>query len=62
LVLGTRQVAVGDLAQQVVVMLGHDQAQVIDACCWWRSGRLSLGHLAVDVAGFKRANLRMVPS
>ena len=46
----TRQVAVSDLAQQVVVLLGHDQAQVIDAGGRWWWSRLGLRHLAVDVA------------
>ena len=46
----TRQVAVGDLAQQVVVMLGQDQAQVIDAGGRRWCGWLGLRHLAVDVA------------
>ena len=31
-------------------MLGHDQAQVIDARRWWWSGYLGLRHLAMDVA------------
>jgi hypothetical protein len=46
----TRQVAVGDLTQQVVVMFGHDQAQVIDAGGRWWWSWLGLRHLAVHVA------------
>src|SRR5438132_10400687 len=46
----TRQVAVGDLAEQLVVMLRLDQAQVIAAGGWWRSGWLGLRYLAVHVA------------
>jgi hypothetical protein len=44
------QVAVGDLTEQLVVMLSLNQTQVIDARCGWWRGELGLRDLAVDVA------------
>jgi hypothetical protein len=39
-----------DIPEQLLVVSGDDQAEVIDAGGWWRSRGLRLRHLAMHVA------------